>query len=88
MAKLKILNSCSGNGFNAYVGQVIELTKANADWLHAKMRHGTAIMLEDEKKKNLDECRGQNEDTNILHDTPTKRKSRKRLDTSEGRGVL
>jgi len=89
MAKIKILIGGVGLNHSFNTGQIVEVNKSNADILYAKVRHGTAVLIEEEsKKKDLGEGRGQSEDTNIRHDAQTKRKSRKRVDTSEGSGVL
>jgi hypothetical protein len=85
MAKVKILNSCSVNVFNFFSGEVVEITKKNTDMIMSKIRHGTAVMLDDEeKKKNVDKCGEQNEDTNVLHDAPIRRPRVRRSDKPEG----
>jgi hypothetical protein len=88
MAKVKILNSCAGQGFSFHTGQIIEVTKINSDVLHSKVRHGTAILIEEEKKKNVDEGRGSNESTDIRNDSQIKRKGRKRFSESKESGIL
>jgi hypothetical protein len=82
--KAKILNSCAGQGISYYAGQIVEITKRNSDVIHSKVRHGTAVLIEEKKKETpVLESRESNEDTNLLHDEPAKPKSYRRIGRTE-----
>lgn len=72
--RIKILRSCAGVGFYAEEGQIFERDAKNAERLDSLVRHGGAIELDVvEPKKKLDESGGQDENPDVLHDTPRAR---------------